>query len=387
MALTMADFISKKGLGQDVDASQVNLGFNDLAKLSRIRGIDPSTAGGGLGLGIQQAQEFTSDLPRAADLGLVLEQNKQLASAGGLGYAGNVHNLQGQQTPFEKLTASIASAQPGQPQQQVSRQISNPAWQPQEGGDGGSRGDGVGRGGQSGTLGPYSSETLSDIGKGYIGKGISSFGLASALGAPTALAAKFGLSSLFSPAMALASMGSMAYSGLKDEALENTLGEYTGGTTQGMDLGQLAAHRSLMEKAREAELPSAAMAAMRAKEDTDIDLTEQTMAMSEWEQAKRAASALGDKFSKMGTEVMDSFTTPQDMNVIDNAMSGFFGTDVGSLESSFGDPLGIGTSGLFGGGNSGPGAGDSTGSGAGTGGGRGGEHEGMSDGPGGMGGL
>jgi len=206
MALTMADFIEKKGLGQDVDASQVNLSANDLARLGRIQGLDTRSGYGGLG--IQQAQELTSELPQAADLGLVVEQNKQLQAAGGRGYAGNVHNLQGDQTPFEKLTQSIAASQVpdrgGMPQEQIGLR-----------GDGNGGSGGIG-GGDLGTLGHFGQEAFSDV-VGTTGvKGLTSAGLAYGMGAPLGLATKFGISSMFSPVGALLGMGRMAYGSALD---------------------------------------------------------------------------------------------------------------------------------------------------------------------------
>lgn len=242
MALTMADFIEKKGLGQDIDASQVNLGVNDLAKLSRIRNVDPRSGYGGLG--IQQAQELTSDLPQAADLGLVLEQNKQLQAAGGRGYAGNVHNLQGEQTPFEQLTASIAASQ-NVPQpsgiQTGGIQSSNPAWQPQEQGGGGDR---TSYDRDLGTLGAFGKSALESATTGLGMKGLTGAGLATAVGAPLGMAAKFGLTSMLSPLGILMAMGNQAYSGALDMSHDQAA------RAEGIDVGNLdmAGMKSVTEK-------------------------------------------------------------------------------------------------------------------------------------------
>jgi len=223
MALTMADFIEKKGLGQDVDASQVNLSANDLARLGRIQGLDARS--GYSGLGIQQAQEFTSELPQAADLGLVVEQNKQLQAAGGRGYAGNVHNLQGDQTPFEKLTQSIAASQVpdrgGMPQEQIGLR-----------GDGNGGSGGIG-GGDLGTLGHFGQEAFSDVVGSTGVKGLTSAGLAYGMGAPLGLATKFGISSMFSPIGALLGMGRMAYGSALDMSHDNAA------EAEGIDVGNL----------------------------------------------------------------------------------------------------------------------------------------------------
>jgi hypothetical protein len=238
----MADFIEKKGLGQDIDASQVNLGVNDLAKLSRIRNVDPRSGYGGLG--IQQAQELTSDLPQAADLGLVLEQNKQLQAAGGRGYAGNVHNLQGEQTPFEQLTASIAASQ-NVPQpsgiQTGGIQSSNPAWQPQEPGGGGDR---TSYDRDLGTLGAFGKSALESATTGLGMKGLTGAGLATAVGAPLGMAAKFGLTSMLSPLGILMSMGNQAYSGALDMSHDQAA------RAEGIDVGNLdmAGMKSVTEK-------------------------------------------------------------------------------------------------------------------------------------------
>lgn len=225
MALTMTDFIEKKGLGQDVDASQVNLSANDLARLSRIQNIDSRSGYGGLG--IQQAQELTSELPQAADLGLVVEQNKQLAAAGGRGYAGNVHNLQGNQTPFEQLTANIAASKQT-PSYERAQSVM------------GRGGDGNGSGGQGGvgsgdmdTMGHFSREALSDVTTGLGVKGLTGAGLALGLGAPLGMAAKFGLTSMMSPLGALLGMGRLGYGAALDMSHGNAA------EAEGIDVGNL----------------------------------------------------------------------------------------------------------------------------------------------------
>jgi len=241
MALTMADFIEKKGLGQDVDASQVNLSANDLARLSRIQNVDSRS--GYSGLGIQQAQELTSELPQAADLGLVVEQNKQLAAAGGRGYAGNVHNLQGNQTPFEQLTASIAANQVpdqgGVPQEQIGLR----------GGDG-NGGDSIGSGRDMDVAGPFSKEAFKDVALGTGMKGLLSGGLAYGIGAPLGAATKFGLSSMFGPVGALLGMGKMALGGIDDVALDTKMSDVYAGVnlTPAEREAMLQIEKTLMEQ-------------------------------------------------------------------------------------------------------------------------------------------
>lgn len=257
MALTMADFIERKGLGYDVDPSNVRLSTNDLARISRIQSIDP-TSSAYPGSSIMQAQEVASQLPSAADLGLVLEQNRQLQAAGGRGYAGNVHNLDGEQTPFENIAESIAQSQrPGSPDVSASMGIDGVTdyFERGYGEPNGPTGNGAAGRSDLGALGPYGQETLGALSSGLIGKAGLGFGAATALGAPLGIATKFGIVSAVDPLTSLIAMGSMAYSGLKDQALDDTLGTYTGGSIADLDPAQLAAHREKMAAAYDAELP------------------------------------------------------------------------------------------------------------------------------------
>lgn len=266
----MADFLEKRGLGHEVDPNEVNLSTNDLARLSRIRNMDPTTSSYP-GSSVLQAQEVVSELPSAADLGLVLEQNKQLMSAGGRGYAGNVHNLEGDQTPFDRIAEGIA--QSSRPEALGIDGVPDFLGR---GGDG-NGGDSMGSGRDMDVMGPYSQEAFDTATKGTLGKGGLAFGAALGLGAPTALAGKFALASMMNPYGALAAMGSMAYGGLKDEALDNTLGKYSGTSLSDLDQEALAAHREKMAMMDEAEVPSASIAQARATAPMDVDIAQQTM--------------------------------------------------------------------------------------------------------------
>jgi hypothetical protein len=370
MALTMADFIEKKGLGQDINVSDVALSANDLAKLSRIRGLDPRGMSGNLG--IQQAQEIMADLPRAADLGLVLEQNKQLKAAGGRGYEGNVHNLQGQATPFEKLTASIAAAQPtNQGIQQSTIQPSNPAWQPQEGG-GDREGRGYDRTADMDTLEYFGQEAFKDWGLGTLSKGVTSGALAYGIGAPTGLAAKFGLSSMFGPLTALLGMGNMAYSGALDMSHDQAA------KAEGIDVGSLD-----MDAMNRVTQQGFHPAFMGYEDEFDYQSIQEEM--------EKAST-----FDKIGMAIDAAIKGPEGGWTAQNPdnidpVTGIHKAQMGSmdmgvsqamgLQSSFGDPLGIGLGGSANSGNGGSG-----GSSGGFGGSGFGDRE-SSGGYGGMGGI
>lgn len=354
----MADFIEKKGLGQDVDASQVNLSANDLARLGRIQGLDARS--GYSGLGIQQAQELTSELPQAADLGLVVEQNKQLAAAGGRGYEGNVHNLQGDQTPFEQLTASIAASQVpdqgGVPQEQIElRGNGNDG----NGGDGNGGDGGVG-GRDLGTLGHFGQEAFSDVVGATGVKGLTSAGLAYGIGAPLGLAAKFGISSMFNPLGALLGMGRMAYGGALDMSHDQAA------NAEGIDVGNLDMNN--MDKVTQQGFHPAFMGY-----DQEFDY------QSIQEEMERATL-----FDRLSMAVDAAITGPEGgwtkSTNIDKELGVHKGTlsndtmgmmaGIRGLSSSFGDPFGIG---LGGSDNDGSG-----GFGGGMGGGRAGNDAGMS---------
>lgn len=244
MSISMTEYLNRKGSGLEVNPQDVTLSMNDLGKLQRLQAIDPMNSPY-IGSNVAQAQGFTSDLPMASDLGLMLQQNRQIEAAGGRGYAGNVHNLQGQTTPFEKLAQSVSS------NTRPSEESLNPNDGAQFGMNAGERNnDQATSADVSGiSLGPYATSTLSNAAQGYGLKGLTGFGMARALGAPLGLSTKFGITSAIpGPLGALGLIGSLAYSGLLDKAYTDEMG------SMGLDASAVdqEAVESVMEDAQQA---------------------------------------------------------------------------------------------------------------------------------------
>ena len=232
MAFSFSEFLQRRGGGNEIDPREVDLTFDELARLGQISNVTPTKTGYSAEA-IAEAQALGEELPSAADLNLVLEQNKQLKSAGGRGYVGDMRSLGGGTTPFQELTQQIADSRPA------------PAW---GGGYGSPAGyaHGGGEGGRSasgpneGTLGQDFSSMFDDkmdlLGP-FRGIGSSALqgGIASAqLGFGPAAGIGYGLkSALLSPVTALNMLDVYGGQARRDAAMDDAVG------TLGLDRADL----------------------------------------------------------------------------------------------------------------------------------------------------
>jgi len=388
-----------------------DLNPRQLSALDMIRGIGQrqqrGIGTGSLTLGeIQNAEEISEAAPDLMEAGYgPQEYNPQQRYETRFSQRSAID--EGGDDAFQGLQSNIALGNAILPQQptpdmMTMPQSTNPAWQPDSAGGGGDRGgfgDDRGFSPDRGTLGQLGMEGfmggIKDAGFNSAIQG----GLMSVLGLPASLISKLMATSFMTPSVLGGITGQTALGALGDLSVSqemDTLGLDTSAKSRlGFDTFDSPSFVDM----------EAALATGRMEDDEAVSLgmvdAVQQMGMEE-------AFREDNLFGQIATGLQAAFQGPEGGWLASTEIDPVTGVHKGTLEnnpmdvaaamglqSSFGDPFGIGLGGSandrgigtgFGGGG-GPGGGEGTGSGAGTGGGRGGEHEGTSDGHGGMGGL
>jgi hypothetical protein len=341
MAISMADFMTRRGAGQEADVSQVALSADDIAKLSRLQAIDPRQSAYP-GQAIEQAQGIASELPTSADLGLMVEQNKQLKAAGGRGYVGNVHGYGSGPTPFEQLTSQVAESKLRDEQGQT--------YSPSGTGSVG-EGDGVGYSGSDdlGQLGHFGMEAMTDWGMDLGKKGLLGATAGYSMGMPASMAAKAGFLSSIAPLGILAGMGKMAL-----------------GATKDMEFGHRMDDAGIAEQYSTDEAIDQANRARAQYETINANPYAAGMFGGDWQSALAAGTRRGMEERSLFGDLQAAYETLQrgpqggwtSSTKFDPAGTGIHRGLVGApgysdlaavsgLQSTFGDPMGFG--GMFGG--------------------------------------